>query len=439
MSSLILFVEMLLIRWLSTEIRIFAYVQNLILVVCFLGLGVGCLLKGNPLNLIKFTGPLSFLVLILSIPASRQVLADISTSLAYLPGLIIWNQQIDPDWPNKTADILVGAVLLFGVSLVLWDIFAPLGRLLGYAFDLLSDKKRLIQAYTVNILGSLFGTLLFAALSFYEIPPQGWFLCLFLLFAAFCGENRLLDLKALIMMACLPAAVWLGSAEPGALEQVWSPYQKLVLRRYSDAPNSFDLKVNNTSYQALLDLSPENRERNRDAFAPYADLISQYDLPFLLHPSARNALIVGGGAGNDAAGALRHDLAEITVVDIDPSIIALGRKHHPEKPYDSPRVTVVNDDARAFFQKTHQHFDLIIFGLLDSHTTPALTNLRLDNYVYTVESLTQAQTLLNPDGVLILTFAVGEYRFIADRLAGTLHKVFSKEPLIIGINGSPLG
>ena len=41
-SVLGLFLELLLIRWVSTEIRIFAYLQNTVLVVCFLGLGMGC-------------------------------------------------------------------------------------------------------------------------------------------------------------------------------------------------------------------------------------------------------------------------------------------------------------------------------------------------------------------------------------------------------------
>ena len=40
-SLLGLYLELLLIRWVGTEIRIFAYLQNTVLVVCFLGLGIG--------------------------------------------------------------------------------------------------------------------------------------------------------------------------------------------------------------------------------------------------------------------------------------------------------------------------------------------------------------------------------------------------------------
>ncbi len=39
-SLLSLFVEMLMIRWVSSEIRIFAYFKNFVLVACFLGFGL---------------------------------------------------------------------------------------------------------------------------------------------------------------------------------------------------------------------------------------------------------------------------------------------------------------------------------------------------------------------------------------------------------------
>ena len=49
-SVLGLFLELMLIRWISTEIRIFAYLQNTVLVVCFLGLGMGCWTCRQPVS-----------------------------------------------------------------------------------------------------------------------------------------------------------------------------------------------------------------------------------------------------------------------------------------------------------------------------------------------------------------------------------------------------
>ena len=42
-----LFVEMLMIRWVSSEIRIFAYFKNFVLVACFLGFGLACYCAGG--------------------------------------------------------------------------------------------------------------------------------------------------------------------------------------------------------------------------------------------------------------------------------------------------------------------------------------------------------------------------------------------------------
>ena len=50
-SFLGLFFEILIIRWLSTEVRIFAYFKNVPLISCFLGLGVGFSLSNRRANL----------------------------------------------------------------------------------------------------------------------------------------------------------------------------------------------------------------------------------------------------------------------------------------------------------------------------------------------------------------------------------------------------
>ncbi|HEX7232621.1 MAG TPA: hypothetical protein VF452_19690, partial [Candidatus Binatia bacterium] len=43
-SFIALFLELVIIRWLSTEIRIFAYFKNLPLMAAFMGFGIGCYL-----------------------------------------------------------------------------------------------------------------------------------------------------------------------------------------------------------------------------------------------------------------------------------------------------------------------------------------------------------------------------------------------------------
>ncbi len=50
-SAAILYLELVLIRWLGTEVRVFAYLGNLVLVVCFFGAGLGCYRAAHEVSL----------------------------------------------------------------------------------------------------------------------------------------------------------------------------------------------------------------------------------------------------------------------------------------------------------------------------------------------------------------------------------------------------
>ncbi len=64
---------------------------------------------------------------------------------------------------------------------------------------------------------------------------------------------------------------------------------------------------------------------------------------------------------------------------------------------------IVDDARRAFRRLPPASYDAIVFGLLDSHTQLGISSVRLDNYVFTVESLAAARRLLRPGGSLVIT------------------------------------
>jgi len=223
-----------------------------------------------------------------------------------------------------------------------------------------------------------------------------------------------------------------------AIETVWSPYQKLELFAM-DAPETpgtatarYMVLVNNVGYQGVLDLPSADPAALKSGDPGPISSFSIYDVPPLLQPDPKRALVVGSGTGNDIAAMLRNGAEHVTAVDIDPEILSLGKKYHPNKPYDSERVEAVNADARSFFARTDKEYDLISFGYLDSHTTTSLTNARLDHYVYTEESLTRVKDLLSDGGILTVTF-VPVRPFIADRMAVELRNVFGEEPLAFNV------
>ena len=68
-----LYLELLLIRWVSSEIRIFAYFKSLVLIACFLGFGLGCYLTRSKIRALYTIVPVLALVLLVELPWYPQL------------------------------------------------------------------------------------------------------------------------------------------------------------------------------------------------------------------------------------------------------------------------------------------------------------------------------------------------------------------------------
>ncbi len=435
-SILGLFLETLFIRWIGTEIRIFAYLQNTILVVCFLGLGIGMFTSSRPIEIKQSLIPMTVLLLLMALPVTRLALGSTSEMLSTLGDLLIWGGNETSNVTTKIILILAGLVMTYGVLILIVDTFVPLGRILG---RLMNSNPNPIWAYSVNIFGSILGPWSFVLLSFFYQPPFTWFIIIAIFMAIFVYWSKRDKRMNFAWLGAIIVLSWFVSQVPDLLKVVWSPYQKLTV---GESPASgigdYYISQNNVGYQVIIDLSDAGISAHPEKFQLEFKGLSQYDVPLLLHPNPKSFLIVGAGAGNDAAGGLRHNVQSITAVEIDPAIIAIGQELHPEKPYVSPRVQVINNDARSFLATTNEKYDVIAFGLLDSLTTTSMTNARLDNYVYTKESIIQAKSRLANGGVMVLTFEV-ERAFIADRIQAALEEVFNQPPLVFRIPSNTYG
>lgn len=427
-----LLLETLLIRWIGTEIRIFAYLQNIVLIACVLGLGLGTFTSNQSVKLRQVLIPLAILVTIIAFPISHQAFGRISEFLAMSKDDII-----SIGWLQSLLFMLLGLSMTYYILIFIVDMFVPLGQVLG---RLIRDHTNTNLAYSINIAGSIIGTWLFAALSYFYMPPFGWFLtfAVFLMILVYWSTSEKITNSILIVFIVLLSIP--AGQDSNSIMTVWSPYQKLAVEKGPFGyPDHYWVKVNNVGYQVIVDLRDESISKRTDIFSPAQRGLSQYDIPLLLHPNPKDVLIVGSGTGNDVSGALRQGALNITAVEIDPALIEIGRKLHPEKPYDSPSVKIINDDARSFFATTQDKYDLISFGLLDSHTTTSLTNARLDHYVYTNESIKQAASLLKQGGILTLTFEDDRLFYIAERIQLVLLDVFGEEPIVFRIPNTCYG
>ena len=129
-------------------------------------------------------------------------------------------------------------------------------------------------------------------------------------------------------------------------------------------------------------------------------------------PEAHRVLLIGGGVAGDAREILRAPgMTGVTYVELDPAIIAAGRRLLPEN-LDDPRLRIEATDGRRFVQNTRERFDAIILDLPD----PATAQL---NRFYTVEFLAAVRRALNPGGVL--AFGLGRYEnYVSPELARLL-------------------
>jgi spermidine synthase len=421
-SFLSLFLEMLMIRWVSSEIRVFAYLKNFVLVACFLGFGLGCYLCRRRVHLIATIAPLLLLTIVLKSPLRRL--------MAALPQLLGGGIEVHmwgvPAAPTSWSGLILATVAIVPLFAVIAMAFVPMGQIVGWCLEKAKDG---VAAYSVNIVASLAGILCYTLLCFVYQPPAVWLLVAGLISAAlFWPVRRARTAVGLTFLFC---AAILSLPDSFRAHSYWSPYQKLQLRaNYEDGQIvTYTLNTNGSWYQQVLNLSPQFVQSHSSEFERHPVEWNSYNLPYHFYPAPPSVLVLGSGMGNDVAAALRNNAGRVVAVEIDPLILSLGSKLHFEHPYQSPRTKVVIDDARAYIQNSKDRFDLIVFSLLDSHTTTSsFSNIRIDNFVYTREAMQEAKQLLKPGGLFIIKFQV-DTPWIAGRLFALTKEVFEQSPI----------
>ena len=410
----ILSLELALIRWTSGQVRIFAYFNNVVLICAFLGLGVGVTLGRRHPGLVHGVLP-ALLALALPLAFAEQI------HLVHLPfpdrSITLWGaDRVAANPAIYTRNLGVFLLLLSGVA----GVFACAGAPLGWLFG----RLPVLRAYTADLIGSLVGVLAFTAVAWVEAGPAVWLALGALPFAWLARR----------WWAWALASVVIGLGHFSVQGALFSPYNRIVLRH--DSPLFQELQVNRDFHQYLHDFSaarfadPTLTDDGRDFLRNIRDL---YDLPFVINRQRGSALVVGAGTGNDVQAALRNGYASVTSVDIDARIIALGREHHPERPYADACVQAVVDDARSFFEKNRdRQFDVVCYGLLDSHAmASAMSTLRLDNFVYTEEGIRAAWNRVAPGGHLSLSISCLAGRWFFERIYWTVTKATGREPAAI--------
>src|SRR2546421_432343 len=399
-SFTLLFFELLCIRWIPAYVRYLSYFTNFILLASFLGMGLGILAARRAT--FRFPPfPLMVLLLAAVVAVNRFELNISSTDVLYFGSGTHGVARAE-------SFILLPLIFTFVAAA-----FIPLARTLGSLFT----QTAPLTAYTFDILGSLAGTAAFFVIGYFALSPIYCFAALGLVVLVLTAKRNLF-LSALMMMAAAGIALLLQRGT------YWSPYYKITLT--PAAPAGYNLDVNSIGHQSMIPW------RNKEPF---------YRRVYELFPGASfaRALILGAGSGSDTATALANGVKSVTAVEIDPVIMKLGGRFHPDQPYSDPRVRLVNADGRVFLRNTNEKFDLIIFALPDSLTlTSSIANLRLESFLFTQDSLDAAKAALAPDGVLVL---YNYYRepWLIEKLAGMVSQTFGRDSFVSTYGGEGRG
>jgi MFS family permease len=439
-SFLALFLELMLIRWVPAYERVLAYFTNFVLIAAFMGLGLGVMMAGRRRRWISWQA-----LLLLAFVAVSLLFSQFGKTGVVADDVYYTEFRRQSLWYFSLPESLGIFFLLIAV------VFIPLGQQIGDGLKAISPP---LKGYVLNILGSLAGVLAFTALSFLELGAWWWFGAVTLGLLWFVRNSKAwLGLNAVVAVVTV-LVIWLAGEK-----FLWTPYQTLGVHKLEASANGklvadkemvepaeiptlrntlgFRVDVSGDFYQDALDLSPQavSALNNSNLTA----LASQYDLPFSIpHFPYENILVVGAGTGNDVAAALRGGAAHVDAVEIDPGILRLGQIAHPEQPYSDPRVNVFVQDARTFFSTVDRKYDLIVFGLLDAHRLfSGMSSVRIDSFVYTVESFRQSRRLLKEDGMVVVRHALGN-PYLNTRMFLLLADAFEEKPYVHDPLGAPL-
>jgi hypothetical protein len=399
-----LYFELALIRFTAAEVLYLGYFSNFVLITAFVGLGIGFLCARRNLELDDLI-PLLLVFVVALVLVSKF---DVNVLRNHF-GLFFFG--------NVTGRAGVpGALLMAVLFLAIAALFAALGARIGRAFLAFAP----LSAYTWDIAGSLFGVLLFTAQSLVACGPVTWLITGGLLLALGCliaPDDNAGRVTARVLLGMAGAVLLVLSAADGA-PTVWSTYQKLTLRTESGS----GLKIvyaNGIVHQFMHPLATA-----RDSY---------YGLPYRLAAehgvTPGRVLIVGAGTGTDVAVALDAGAAEVDAVEIDGRIAEWGRLHHPDRPFDDPRVRLHVEDGRRFLEDSGERYDLIVFALPDSLVRlSGMNSVRLESYLFTREAFAAARARLADDGLFVM---YNQYRWewLVDRIAATVNAEFGRQPL----------
>lgn len=295
--------------------------------------------------------------------------------------------------------------LLYGTILVIGTLVGlEIPLLMRILKDELEFEELVARVLTVDYIGALFGSIMFAIVL---VPRLGLNRTSLLFGLLNCGVAfgstwvladliaKSARLRLRVLSVVLAAALLTGFVKADELT-TWTeqglygdpivyaeqtPYQRIVM---TQGRTSTQLFLNGN-----LQFSSSDEYRYHEALVHPA---------FAVAPRHARVLVLGGGDGLALREVFRHGgVEEVTLVDLDPAVTDLASHNRAlrqlnAQALDDPRLTLVNDDAMVWLDEAERGpFDIVIIDFPDPNNF-ALGKLYTRRFYRVLESATHRDT-----------------------------------------------
>lgn len=311
----------------------------------------------------------------------------------------------------------VGSLLAIFPTALLMGAAFPVGLHLWAAGDVggRSIARRIGVFYSLNLVGAIAGSLV---AGFLMLPLIGSHASLTLLGAlSLLSGLLLLALSELSAPARAAAGMLAVAAFAFAATRAIDPFQEFVQQRYRgtrivwqeegvEATSAVLVAGNgevslavNGNHQASTGRAMVNTHRGIG------------HLPMVLHPEAREALVIGLGGGATAGAVAVHDGVDVDVVELAASVVRGAERMGPDINYGlftRPNVHIRVDDGRNYMMLSRKKYDVVTADVI-------LPIYAGSGNLYSAEYFGLMKNVLKPGGMALqwVNGTEAEYKTIA--------------------------
>ena len=328
-------------------------------------------------------------------------------------------------WSGLLALQIFSATLLIFVPALLMGMVMPL--VLVWASNQASAVSRVGRSYAVNTIGAIAGAF---ATGFVLIPKTSIrftlllaaTLCLFVAAFAYNPARTGLDplLKrclAVFVVAPVLVVIFFIVAPPMNLADLSiGAYDSLVrvLAQTREGADASGRVAGPDVHQLLwyregptatvsvrrdgdtVSMAINGRTNASDSIYDMPTQVMLGQLPVLIAPQPKNALVIGFATGVTVGSILQSPIESVTCVELEPATIAGSQyfNHVNNRPLDDPRTKLIIDDARTYLRVAPERYDVIVSE--PSHPwIPGVANL------FTREFFELGRSRLSEQGVFV--------------------------------------